>query len=94
MRAAEVQVILDCAEMAAKASLFRTESRWGLYHLRTDFPERNDAEWFCHTGLFKDGQGRMSHLKRAVEPYIVPIGDEERQAYDRLRVRRGEPIAA
>jgi succinate dehydrogenase/fumarate reductase flavoprotein subunit len=87
MRAAEVQVILDCAEMAARASLYRQESRWGLYHYRTDFPERNDADWFCHTSLFKDGQGRMGHKKRQVEPYIVPIDDEEKQAYDRLRIR-------
>lgn len=87
MRAAEVQVILDCAEMAARASLFRQESRWGLYHFRTDFPERNDAEWFCHTQLKKDERGRMTHFKRDVEPYIVPIDDEEKQAYDRLRIR-------
>lgn len=46
MRCAEASVIRDCAEMAARASLFRTESRWGLYHLRVDYPERNDAEWF------------------------------------------------
>jgi succinate dehydrogenase/fumarate reductase flavoprotein subunit len=29
MRAMEVSVIRDCAEMAARASLFRAESRWG-----------------------------------------------------------------
>ena len=35
MRCAEVTFIRDCAEMAARASLARTESRWGLYHERT-----------------------------------------------------------
>ena len=30
MRANEADFIRDCAEMAARASLFRTESRWGL----------------------------------------------------------------
>ncbi len=49
MRALEAQAILDCAEMAAHASLYRTESRWGLYHHRVDYPERNDENWFCHT---------------------------------------------
>lgn len=39
MRAAEVSFIRDCAEMAARASLFRKESRWGLYHYRADFPQ-------------------------------------------------------
>ena len=43
MRAMEVSMIRDCAEMAARASLFRTESRWGLYHYRVDHPRRNDA---------------------------------------------------
>ncbi len=88
MRAAEVSVIRDCAEMAARASLFRTESRWGLYHLRVDYPERNDADWFCHAHLYQDEQGRMRHAKREVEPYIVPIDEEERHAYDRLRIAR------
>jgi succinate dehydrogenase/fumarate reductase flavoprotein subunit len=37
MRAMEVHAIRDCAEMAARASLYRTESRWGLYHNRVDF---------------------------------------------------------
>lgn len=53
MRAMEVSVIRDCAEMAARSSLFREESRWGLYHHRVDFPERNDGEWFCHCHLKK-----------------------------------------
>ncbi|MGD0067711.1 MAG: hypothetical protein ABSB76_30280, partial [Streptosporangiaceae bacterium] len=30
MRCAEVTFIRDCAELAARASLARTESRWGL----------------------------------------------------------------
>jgi hypothetical protein len=90
MRAAEVSVIRDCAEMAARASLFRTESRWGLYHLRVDYPERNDADWFCHAHLYKDAQGRMAHVKREIEPYIVPIDDVEKTAYDRLRITRGQ----
>ena len=43
LRALEVQSIIDCAEMAARASLYRTESRWGLYHYRVDFPEQDNA---------------------------------------------------
>ena len=87
MRAAEVRAIRDCAEMAARASLFRTESRWGLYHHRVDYPERNDRDWFCHTQLRKDDAGRMVSEKRAVEPYLIPLGDDERSAYGNLRVR-------
>ncbi|MFZ6045739.1 fumarate reductase/succinate dehydrogenase flavoprotein subunit [Pseudomonas sp. CR3202] len=87
MRAMEVAVIRDCAEMAARASLFRAESRWGLYHHRVDYPERNDAEWFCHCHLKKGEDGRMTSFKKAVEPYLIPLDAEEQQAYDRLRVK-------
>ncbi len=93
MRAAEVRAIRDCAEMAARASLFRTESRWGLYHHRVDYPQRDDAQWFCHTHLRKDEHGCMTSEKRAVEPYVVPLADDERsgayEAETRIpRVRR------
>ncbi|MDH4557748.1 fumarate reductase/succinate dehydrogenase flavoprotein subunit [Pseudomonas sp. BN417] len=87
MRAMEVAVIRDCAEMAARASLFRAESRWGLYHHRVDHPERNDAEWFCHCHLKKGEDGRMTSFKKPVEPYLIPLDAGEQQAYDRLRVK-------
>jgi succinate dehydrogenase/fumarate reductase flavoprotein subunit len=93
MRAAEVRAIRDCAEMAARASLFRTESRWGLYHHRVDYPQRDDAHWFCHTHLYKDANGSMAHAKREVEPYIVPLDQKERGAYDALRIREQEVLA-
>jgi aspartate oxidase len=86
MRAMEAHSILDCAEMAARASLFRTESRWGLYHLYVDHPERDDENWFCHSLLSKSGDGRMQMRKGEVEPYVVALDDEERTAYQRLRV--------
>jgi len=86
MRAMETSVIRDCAEMAARASLFRAESRWGLYHYRVDHPQRDDREWFCHCHLKKGEDGRMTSFKKAVEPYIIPLDAEEMQAYDRLRV--------
>ncbi|MDX2201951.1 MAG: fumarate reductase/succinate dehydrogenase flavoprotein subunit [Hyphomicrobiaceae bacterium] len=86
MRALEAHSILDCADMAAFASLYRTESRWGLYHLRPDYPQKNDADWFCHTLLSKRN-GRMACEKRAVDPYVVPIADDERDLYDKQRIR-------
>ncbi|CAM2197282.1 Succinate dehydrogenase/fumarate reductase, flavoprotein subunit [Paraburkholderia kururiensis] len=86
MRAAEVRAIRDCAEMAARASLFRTESRWGLYHHRVDFPQRDDHDWFCHTELYKNERGEMACRKRPVEPYVVPLADSERDAYTKLRI--------
>jgi succinate dehydrogenase/fumarate reductase flavoprotein subunit len=85
LRSLEAASILDCADMAAAASLFRTESRWGLYHLRSDYEGRDDENWRCHTLLGKSN-GRMSCEKRAIEPYIVPITDDEKDIYYRQRV--------
>ncbi|AKJ31257.1 fumarate reductase/succinate dehydrogenase flavoprotein subunit [Caldimonas brevitalea] len=92
MRAMEVHFIRDCAEMAARASLFRTESRWGLYHARVDYPQRNDADWFVHAQLQRNERGEMVCFKRPIDPYIVPIADTEKQAYQRLRIA-AEPTA-
>jgi succinate dehydrogenase/fumarate reductase flavoprotein subunit len=89
MRAMEVHAILDCAEMAARASLYRTESRWGLYHYRVDWPERNQDEWFCHVQVKQDDNGAMSCFKRPIDPYLVEPDEGETQAYDNLRIAAG-----
>ena len=86
MRFAEAGFIRDCAEMAARASLYRTESRWGLYHYRLDYPESDDANWFVHVDVAKDADGRMQVRKRPVAPYVVPLDADERRSYYRIRV--------
>ncbi|WP_407289063.1 fumarate reductase/succinate dehydrogenase flavoprotein subunit [Streptomyces sp. BP-8] len=73
MRCAEVGFIRDCAEMAARSSLARTESRWGLYHQRTDHPGTHDGDWLCHLDLRKSAAGRMEFTARPVAPYLVPV---------------------
>jgi succinate dehydrogenase/fumarate reductase flavoprotein subunit/HEAT repeat protein len=73
MRCAEVTFIRDCAEMAARSSLVRTESRWGLYHDRMDHPDRDDSEWFAHLNLRKAADGAMEFIRRPVAPYLVPV---------------------
>ncbi|MCI3245425.1 fumarate reductase/succinate dehydrogenase flavoprotein subunit [Streptomyces spinosisporus] len=75
MRCAEVSFIRDCAEMAARASLARTESRWGLYHDRLDHPRRDDASWFHHLDLHKSPSGSMEFTARPVAPYLVPVDE-------------------
>src|SRR6201991_1017382 len=77
MRAVEVSFIRDCAEMAARSSLTRTESRWGLYHDRADLPDRDDEQWRYHLNLRKGAEGSMEFLKRPVAPYFVPVPDLE-----------------
>ncbi|MEV4353631.1 fumarate reductase/succinate dehydrogenase flavoprotein subunit [Nonomuraea sp. NPDC049625] len=84
MRCAEVTFIRDCAEMAARSSLTRTESRWGLYHERADLPGRDDGTWLYHLNLRKRADGAMEFVKRPVEPYLVPVPEFEPVA--------GEPV--
>lgn len=86
MRVMELYAILDCAELAARASLYRAESRWGLYHYRTDYPERNDADWLAFVQVKKGAGGEMEIFKRPVPDYLYPLTEKERQAYSDLRI--------
>ncbi|MEM7747315.1 MAG: fumarate reductase/succinate dehydrogenase flavoprotein subunit [Pseudomonadota bacterium] len=89
MRSLEAASILDCADMAAHASLYREESRWGLYHWRTDYTGKDNENWFCHTLLSKK-DGAMFSEKHPVADYVVPIADNERDLYDKQRVTAAE----
>jgi succinate dehydrogenase/fumarate reductase flavoprotein subunit/HEAT repeat protein len=73
MRCVEVTFIRDCAEMAARASLIRSESRWGLYHDNLDHPERDDDTWMYHLNLRKTPDSGMEFRKRPVNEYIVDV---------------------
>jgi succinate dehydrogenase/fumarate reductase flavoprotein subunit len=96
MRALECSFIRDCAEMAARASLFRTESRWGLYHHRLDYATLDNENWFCHVNLKQNENGEMVAFKRPVAPYIVPLDAGELSSYHHIRVpsARSEGLAA
>ncbi len=87
LRANEAQSILDCAEMAAVASMYRTESRWGLYHYYVDYPETNNEEWNCHVQLYKNHVGEMECKKIPVAPYEIELDDTEKDAYNQLRIK-------
>ncbi|ORW10634.1 fumarate reductase/succinate dehydrogenase flavoprotein subunit [Mycobacterium kyorinense] len=73
MRAVEVSFIRDCAELAARSSLTRTESRWGLYHQRSDLPARDDQQWGYHLNVHKGADGSMQFIKRPVAPYFISV---------------------
>jgi succinate dehydrogenase/fumarate reductase flavoprotein subunit len=91
MRVVEAGFIRDCAEMAARASLFRTESRWGLYHYRLDYPELDDDNWLVHVNLRKSAAGDMEAFKRPVAPYVVPVAERDRRSYYRIRIPPASP---
>jgi succinate dehydrogenase / fumarate reductase flavoprotein subunit len=51
----ELGYMLDCAEATVNGAITRTESRGA--QSRTDYPQRNDAEWLKHVVLhYQDGQ--------------------------------------
>ncbi len=87
LRANEAQHVLDCAQMAAVASMYRTESRWGLYHNYVDFPKTDNDQWFCHVQLYKDQNDQMVCKTRPVDPYVVELDEHEKNAYNQLRVQ-------
>jgi succinate dehydrogenase/fumarate reductase flavoprotein subunit len=87
LRANEAQHVFDCAQMAAVASMYRTESRWGLYHNYVDFPQTNNEKWFCHVQLFKDENNDMACSTIPVEPYVVELDEHEKNAYQQMRVQ-------
>jgi len=88
MRAMEVHFILDCAEMAAVSSMYRTESRWGLYHYRVDYPDTDNSKWHCHVQTIKGADGLPTCTTREIEPYIVQLDAEEKDAYNKLRINK------
>ncbi len=60
----EVENIIECATLSATASLERTESRWTPWHYRSDFPEKDDANWLKHIVLTKGeepGEVNIAH---------------------------------
>lgn len=86
MRAVEVGFIRDCAELAARASLFRTESRWGLFHWRLDYPNTDNEHWLVHVNLKKGPDGEPLLFTRTIEPYLFPLSAEELLTYHQLRI--------
>jgi succinate dehydrogenase / fumarate reductase flavoprotein subunit len=59
--AIELGYMLDAAETMVVAALERKESRGAQF--RTDFPERNDAEWLKHIDITRgeDGTPKVSY---------------------------------
>lgn len=71
----EVGCIIDCAELSATASLTRTESRWGTKHYRSDYPERDDANWLRYVVLRRGPDGAIS----VTCPPVKRLGQEAKR---------------
>jgi succinate dehydrogenase/fumarate reductase flavoprotein subunit len=61
----ELQNLLQVAEIMARASLLREESRGG--HYREDFPYRDDKKWLKAISI-KNVTGKMEMNTIAIDP--------------------------
>ena len=71
----EVENIIQCATMSAMASKERTESRWGMWHFREDYRERNDEDWMKHIVLT---QGEAPEDVRISHREIIQLESEDK----------------
>ena len=90
MRALEAYSILDCADMAAVASLFRTESRWGLYHNRVDYPDRDDENGSATRSFPRTRPATWGVARSRSIPTSFRSNESERDAYDKQRIQAGD----
>jgi len=65
MKVFEAKAGLFSARLAALASLFRQESRFGLYHERVDYPEKDDANWQTRVIISRGREGPVLEKERS-----------------------------
>ncbi len=56
-KAFEVENILCCGHLSARAALERKESRWGVWHYRSDYPQTDNENYKKLVILQKDNNG-------------------------------------
>lgn len=84
MKVQEIKNILLVGDMLAKASLARTESRWGYQHWRVDMPAK-DPSWDGQWLILKKGEdGEMTFERRAVPEPVMKCQDYMDYEYPKL----------
>ena len=74
--AIELRFMLDCAETIVVGAIERKESRGAQF--RTDFPERDDANWLKHIDITIDGDGAP---KVSYSPVTITQWQPEERKY-------------
>jgi succinate dehydrogenase / fumarate reductase flavoprotein subunit len=75
--ALELGYMLDCAQATVVAAIERKESRGAQF--RTDFPERNDAEWLKHIDITLNGD--PAHPEVSYSPVTMTQWEPEERKY-------------
>src|SRR5579885_2294590 len=70
VEAVELGFLLECSEATIHGALARTESRGA--HYRTDYPQRDDANWLKHTLAYK---GTKAHDVRLDYKDVILVDD-------------------
>ncbi len=76
--ALELGYMLDCAQATVVAAIERKESRGAQF--RTDFPERNDAEWLKHIDISLN-EGDPTHPEVSYSPVTMTQWEPEERKY-------------
>jgi succinate dehydrogenase / fumarate reductase, flavoprotein subunit len=76
--ALELGFMVDCAEATVVAALERKESRGAQF--RTDYPERNDAEWLKHIDISL-GEGGTGAPQVSYSPVTITQWQPEERKY-------------
>jgi succinate dehydrogenase / fumarate reductase, flavoprotein subunit len=80
VEAIELGFLLDCAEATIHGALARTESRGA--HYRTDYEQRDDANWLKHTLAYKGAKAHDVRLDyKDVELIDDPIFKPKERKY-------------
>ncbi len=65
----ELEGMLHLGEVIIEGALARKESRGS--HYRTDYPNRDDVNWFCHTLAFKTAEGvKLDDKRVSITSYL------------------------
>jgi hypothetical protein len=46
----------------------------------------DNENWFVHVNIKREKSGEMHLFKRPVEPYVVPLDEDEINSYHKLRI--------
>jgi succinate dehydrogenase / fumarate reductase, flavoprotein subunit len=77
--ALELGYMLDCAETTVVAAIERKESRGAQF--RTDFPERNDADWLKHIDISLNGDPAHPGPGVSYSPVTITQWEPEERKY-------------